>query len=177
MWTGGYIGRSFIIILPFKIIGLVGLLNLPGSVLSIAVFVLTGAYGASYLLGVSFRSNSVWLDRVLLALGGYASGTSLIGAPLLVAVYVRHVASERLRETLFVLWMLLASMKLATFLATGVNMQWQAQLWLLPCAAVGHVLGLKVHHHLLRAQGGFFMRVMGTALLGVSLVGLARAIF
>jgi len=173
----GYIGRSFIIILPFKIIGLVGLLNLPGSVLSIAVFVLTGAYGASYLLGVSFRSNSAWLDRVLLALGGYASGTSLIGAPLLVAVYVRHVASERLRETLFVLWMLLASMKLATFLATGVNMQWQAQLWLLPCAAVGHVLGIKVHRHLLRAQGGSFMRVMGAALLGVSLVGLVRVIF
>jgi hypothetical protein len=50
-------------------------------------------------------------------------------------------------------------------------------LWLLPCAAIGHVLGLKVHHHLLRAQGEFFMRVLGAALLGVSLVGLARAIF
>ena len=172
-----FIGRSFIVMLPFKIIGLIGLLNLPGSILSVVVFVVTGAYGASYLLGVSFRSNSVWLDRALLALGGYASGTSLIGAPLLVAVYVRHVASERLRDTLFVLWILLASMKLAAFLATGVDMQWQAQLWLLPCGAVGHVLGLKVHRRLLTAQGGFFMRVVGAALLGVSLVGLARVIF
>ncbi|MGE4633764.1 MAG: TSUP family transporter [Arenicellales bacterium] len=172
-----FIGRSFIVMLPFKIIGLIGLLNLPGSILSVVVFVVTGAYGASYLLGVSFRSNSVWLDRALLALGGYASGTSLIGAPLLVAVYVRHVASERLRDTLFVLWILLASMKLAAFLATGVDMQWQAQLWLLPCGAVGHVLGLKVHRRLLTAQGGFFMRVVGAALLGVSLAGLARVIF
>jgi uncharacterized membrane protein YfcA len=172
-----FVGRSFIVMLPFKIIGLIGLLNLPGSILSVVVFVVTGAYGASYLLGVSFRSNSVWLDRALLALGGYASGTSLIGAPLLVAVYVRHVASERLRDTLFVLWILLASMKLAAFLATGVDMQWQAQLWLLPCGAVGHVLGLKVHRRLLTAQGGFFMRVVGAALLGVSLAGLARVIF
>ena len=172
-----FIGRSFIVMLPFQIIGLIGLLNLPGSILSVVVFVVTGAYGASYLLGVSFRSNSVWLDRALLALGGYASGTSLIGAPLLVAVYVRHVASERLRDTLFVLWILLASMKLAAFLATGVDMQWQAQLWLLPCGAVGHVLGLKVYRRLLTAQGGFFMRVVGAALLGVSLVGLAPVIF
>lgn len=172
-----YIGRSFIIILPFKVIGLVGLLNLPGSVLSIVVFVVTGAYGVSYLLGVSFRSNSIWLDRTLLALGGYASGTSLVGAPLLVAVYLQHVAPEQIRATLFALWVLLVSMKLTAFFATGVDMQWQAQLWLLPCAAIGHVLGLKVHHHLLRAQGEFFMRVLGAALLGVSLVGLARAIF
>jgi hypothetical protein len=39
-----------------------------------------------------------------LYLGAYISGTSLIGAPLIMTVYMVHVACEKLRDTLFVLW-------------------------------------------------------------------------
>ena len=47
-------------------------------------------------------------------------------------------------------------------------------LWLLPCAAVGHVIGLRFHACTLRADTRVFFRVPGIGLLLVSLAGLAR---
>jgi hypothetical protein len=45
-----------------------------------------------------------WVDKLLLIFGGYVAGTSLTGAPLIVAVFMRHVARQYLRNTLFVLF-------------------------------------------------------------------------
>ena len=72
---------------------------------------------------------------LLLVLGGYVSGTSLIGAPLIVAVYMQHVVAERLRDTLFVLWFMLVCIKMSAFLLAGVDMQLRYAVMLLPIAA------------------------------------------
>jgi hypothetical protein len=48
-------------------------------------------------------------------------------------------APEQLRDTLFVLWFILVGLKLLAFVITGVDLQWKQHLWLLPCAAIGHV--------------------------------------
>ena len=167
-----YLLRSLRLLLPFTIAGVVGLLNLPGSILSIMVYAISAAYAISYLSGLEFKSNSRLADWCLLALGGYASGTSLIGAPLIAAVYLRHVKRERLRETLIVLWGILVTFKMSAFIYAGVDLQLQHQLWLLPCAVLGHCLGLWLHRQLIESAGNLFMRVIGAGLLTVTLAGL-----
>jgi hypothetical protein len=47
---------------------------------------------------------------------------------------------------------------------------------LLPCAAVGHVIGLRFHAYTLKSDTKVFFRVLGGGLLAVSLVGLWRII-
>ncbi|MDN6323676.1 MAG: sulfite exporter TauE/SafE family protein, partial [Halomonas sp.] len=106
------------------------------------------------------------------ALGGYVSGTSLIGAPLIVAVFATHVAKEQLRDTMFVLWFILVVIKMVSFLIAGVDLQLIHQLWLLPCAFIGHLAGEKAHRYMLKADTGLFFRVLGAVLILVSVVGL-----
>ena len=67
-----------IIVLP-KIAGLIGLFNLPNNWLVIIVFCITLFYGLTWLFNYQIRSKSKAVDVILLALGGYISGTSLIG--------------------------------------------------------------------------------------------------
>jgi uncharacterized protein len=55
-------------------------------------------------LNKPFKSSHPVTDGIFLGLGAYISGTSLIGAPLIMTVYMVHVACEKLRDTLFVLW-------------------------------------------------------------------------
>lgn len=171
-----YLGRSLLAILPFKFAGVVGLLNLPAGVLTAMVYAITAFYAVSYILGVQFSSKSRAMDYVLLAAGGYISGTSLIGAPLIIAVYVKYVARADLRETLFVLWIVLVAIKIAAFVATDTDMQLVHQLWLFPAALVGHLLGLRFHARLGRMAPEKFLRVIGFALLAITLVGLAQAL-
>ena len=159
-----------------KLIGVAGVLTLPASVVSSFIFVVVGVYAVSYILQRPFKSKSRRVDAGLLMLGGYVSGTSLIAAPLVVPVAASRVARHELRDTLFVLWFVLVAIKLAAFAWTGVDLQWRQHLWLLPCAAVGHVLGLRFHAYTLRADTAVFFRVLGAGLLAVSLVGLARMI-
>jgi hypothetical protein len=147
------------------------LLNLPGTLLSAIVYAVSAVYAVSYILAVEFKSQNPITDRVLLVLGGYASGTSLIGAPLIAAVYLRHVSRQNLRETLIVLWGILVVFKMSAFVYTGIDLQLLHQVWLLPCAAIGHVMGLKVHQKLLTSTGNLFMRLLGSGLLVVTLVG------
>ena len=61
------------------------------------------------------------LESFLLLTGGYVAGTSLSGAPLMVAVYTRYVSPEQLRNTLFVLWFTLVAIKMSAFAALGVE--------------------------------------------------------
>jgi len=157
-----------------KAIGVFGVITLPGNVVSGFIFVIVLIYSVSYILNRPIRSTNNAVNAGLLALGGYVSGTSLIAAPLVVPVAAGQVPREQLRDTLFALWFILVAVKLAVFLAVGVDMQWIHHLWLLPCAAVGHVIGLRFHAYTLRAETATFFRIIGLGLMVVSLVGMAR---
>lgn len=159
-----------------KLIGVLGVITLPANVISGFIFVIVSVYAITYILDRPLRSNNRFVDGIFLAIGGYISGTSLIAAPLVVPVAASRVEPTRLRDTLFVLWFILVAVKVMAFMLAGVNMQWQQHLWLLPCAAIGHVLGLKFHEFALRSDTRLFFRVMGTGLLLVSITGLARII-
>ena len=166
-----YLRKSAYYIIPPAIIGVFGLVNLPTLWLNIFIYSITLFYGLIWLMNWAIESHHPWVDKVLLMLGGYVAGTSLTGAPLMVAVYMRNVSKEKLRDTLFVLWFILVSLKMSTFLALGVNAQWLTALLLIPGAAVGHVLGLKAHEIIMR-NDLLFKRWVGGGLVVVSTLGL-----
>ncbi|MEC9305872.1 MAG: sulfite exporter TauE/SafE family protein [Pseudomonadota bacterium] len=168
----GYLGKALKIMIVPKLVGVVGLLTLPANVMTSIIFGIVIIYAIGYVLNKPFRSNNKYVDYVLLGLGGYVSGTSLIGAPLIVSVFATHVAKEQLRDTMFVLWFILVVIKMVSFVIAGVDRQLIHQLWLLPCAFVGHLLGEKAHRYLLNADTGLFFRVLGAVLILVSVVGL-----
>lgn len=160
-----------------KIIGVLGVITLPGEVITGFVFVLVTVYGISYIINRPIRSTNPRVETALMALGGYVSGTSLVAAPLVVPIAANRMPPEQIRDSLFVLWFVLVGVKLLAFLAVGVDMQWKHHLWLLPCAAIGHVLGLRFHDYTLRnTDTVLFFRVIGVGLLLVSLVGVARIV-
>lgn len=167
-----YLGRMLGIMIVPKMIGVLGLLTLPGSIMSAVIFSIVCFYAVSYIINRPFRSNSRVVDTVFLMLGGYISGTSLIGAPLIIAVAAQHIAREQLRDTLFALWFILVTIKLAAFIYAGVDLQLIHHLWLLPLAAIGHVIGLRFHERILHAESPLFFRVLGTVLLVISGIGL-----
>lgn len=160
-----------IIIIP-KLVGIFGLITLPAHIMSSIIFTIVAAYSITYVLNKPFKSNNRWLDIVFLMLGGYISGTSLIGAPLIIAVMATHVAKHQLRDTLFVLWFILVLFKMAAFIWAQVDLQLIHHLWLLPCATIGHLIGLRVHDYLLHSETATFYRILGSVLLFVSLLGL-----
>jgi uncharacterized membrane protein YfcA len=157
-----------------KLIGVLGVITLPGELVSGFVFIIVSFYALSYIFDRPFKSNNPWLDRIFLMLGGYVSGTSLIAAPLVVPVAASKVPREQLRDTLFVLWFVLVLVKLIAFIVADVDLQLIHQLWLLPLSGLGHVLGLRFHAYTLRAETRVFFRVLGIGLLTVSLVGIWR---
>lgn len=130
-------------------------------------------YAFIWVMNWSIHSRHDWADKLLLIVGGYVAGTSLTGAPLMVAVYMRNVAREQLRNTLFVLWFILVAIKMSTFAAVGVELNLLTALMLLPVAAVGHVLGLKAHDAIIR-NDALFKRWTGVGLMIVSGLGLLK---
>ncbi len=168
----GYLTKALKIMIIPKLIGVVGLLTLPAQVMTSIIFGIVIIYAIGYVLNKPFKSKNKYVDYVLLALGGYVSGTSLIGAPLIVAVFAAHVAKEQLRDTMFVLWFILVVIKMVSFLIAGVDLQLIHQLWLLPCAFIGHLVGEKAHRYMLKADTALFFRVLGAVLILVSVVGL-----
>lgn len=167
-----YLGRALAIMIVPKLVGIFGLLALPNDVMTAIIFTIVLLYSLSYIFNKPLVSKYAWMDNLLLMLGGYVSGTSLIGAPLIVAVFATHVAREKLRNTLFALWFILVTIKMAAFVWAGVNLQWLQHVWLLPCAALGHVLGLHLHHRILQTDARIFYRWLGSVLLIVSGFGL-----
>lgn len=157
-----------------KLIGVAGVITLPGPLVSGFIFCTITVYAFSYILGRPFKSGSKRIDAFFLMLGGYVSGVSLIAAPLVVPVAASRMPKEQLRDTLFVLWFVLVALKLAAFVITDVDLQWRQHLWLLPCAAIGHFIGLRFHRYSLRADTQVFFRFLGFALLLVSTAGLTR---
>lgn len=166
-----YLRRASFWIIPAALGGIAGLLNLPNRWLLDFIYAVTLAYALIWMMNWAIFSNNAWLDKFFLVLGGYIAGTSLTGAPLMVAVFMRNVAKEKLRNTLFVLWFVLVAIKMATFVAVGVEMHFLVALALLPIAAIGHVIGLRVHEMILRHDRRF-KRVMGGLLMVISAAGL-----
>jgi len=130
----GYLKKSLPWILPAKIIGVIGLINLPPTVMTVIVYSIVSFYALTWIMNFQIASREGWVTRLLLILGGYISGTSLNGAPLLVAVYMQNIEIKKLRNTLFVLWFLLVSIKMSAFLVVDVYINWQFSLMLIPIA-------------------------------------------
>ncbi len=166
-----YLKQSGVYIIPAALAGVFGLLNLPNQWLLVFIYSISLLYATLWVLGLSVRSDRAWLDRVLLTAGGYVAGTSLTGAPLMVAVFMRNVSAGQLRNTLFVLWFVLVSIKMGTFAALDVPLQLGSALALLPVAAIGHIVGLKTHDRILQ-NDRLFKRAVGGILMLVSLLGL-----
>ena len=169
-----FVRYALLIMLIPKLPGVVGLLILPSNLMNSIIFLLIGGYAITYIIGRPLQSNSRLFDTVFLILGAYISGTSLIGGPLVIAVAMRHIQAHEFRNTLFVLWFVLVSIKLCAFALAGVDLQLMASLWLLPFAGIGHVIGQKFHHRLLQHSNARFYQILGWVLLSTSLVGLLQ---
>lgn len=169
----GYLKRSSYYIIPAALVGVFGLLNLPNHWLLLFIYSITLFYGFIWVTNWAIESHHSGVDKFLLVLGGYIAGTSLTGAPLMVAVYMRNVAKDQLRNTLFVLWFILVAIKMSAFAAVGVDLHFLTALALLPAAAIGHVIGLKTHDAILKNDKQF-KRWIGAGLMLVSGLGLSQ---
>lgn len=161
---------SSVYIFPAKLVGVFGLLNLPNDWLIIMIYGITLFYAFLWLLDLQIQSGKGWLDKFLLILGGYVSGTSLTGAPLIVAVYMNQVDRDKLRNTLFVLWFILVVIKLSTLVAFGISLQTGSAILLVPAAAIGHMLGLRAHDFMLQNDARF-KRVIGAVMILICILG------
>ena len=168
-WT--YLRQSLFYIIPPAIIGVFGLINLPVLLLDSLIYSITLFYGFNWLFNRGIESHHAWVDKGLLILGGYIAGISLTGAPLMVAVFMRNVNKQQLRDTLFVLWFILVSIKMTTFVALSVDLHFLTALKLLPIVAIGHFLGLK-SHNVIMCNDLLFKRWIGGGLVAVSTLGL-----
>ncbi|MCH9746339.1 MAG: sulfite exporter TauE/SafE family protein [Proteobacteria bacterium] len=170
-----YLKQSLLWIIPPTLVGVAGLLSLPDQVVIVFIYLITIFYATTWIFNQKISSEKPWVDKLLLILGGYVAGTSLTGAPLIVAVYIRHVAKEYLRNTLFVLWFVLVSIKMVTFVAMGVEIDWGFSLALIPVAAIGHVIGIKAHQKIIE-NDQVFKKWVGSMLLLISSFGLWKVI-
>ena len=167
-----YLKKALSIMIVPKLIGVFGLLTLPSDIVTGVIFIIVAVFAVSYILNKPFYSNNKILDTIFLMLGGYVSGTSLIGAPLIVSVFATKVSRYQLRDTLFVLWFILVLIKMSSFLIAGVDLQLIHQLWLLPCAFIGHICGQKFYNRIQQAETAVFFRFIGAALLIVCVFGI-----
>lgn len=166
-----YLQRSSIYIVPAALIGVLGLISLPNLWLVTFIYTVTLFYAVIWVMNWAIHSKNEWVDKILLVIGGYVAGTSLTGAPLMVAVFMRNVAKNQLRNTLFVLWFVLVTIKMSTFAVLGIDLQLESSLMLLPVAAIGHVLGLRAHE-LILMNDQLFKRVLGGVLIFICIIAL-----
>ena len=168
-WT--YLKQAGLYVIPGSLVGVFGLISLPNQWLVIFIYSITLFYAVMWLLNIKLHSNKTWLDGLLLVSGGYVAGISLSGAPLMVAVFMRNIAAHQLRNTMFVLWFTLVSIKLATLSAFGFRLYAMDALLLIPVASIGHWIGLKVHDYILQ-NDRLFKQLIGGVLLLICLSGL-----
>ncbi len=167
-----YLKKSMKVMIVPKLIGVAGLLTIPASIMTGIIFTIVSVYAISYIVNRPFKSKSPLLDKIFLMLGAYISGTSLIGAPLIISVFATHVSKYQLRDTLFVLWFILVVIKMAAYVIADVDLQLYSHLWLLPAATVGHLIGLRFHQKIVEGDPAVFYRVLGVSLLSVSFMGI-----
>ena len=168
-----YLRHTLWFIIPPALIGVFGLVNLPALWLNIFIYAVTLFYGLIWVFNRAITSQQGWADKLLLIIGGYVAGMSLTGAPLMVAVFMRNVDRERFRDTLFVLWFALVTIKMTTFKVLSVNFYFIEALSLIPVAAIGHIIGLKAHNKIIQ-NDRVFKRWVGAGLVVVSVLGLFR---
>lgn len=168
-----YLQQTGIYILPAALVGVLGLISLPNQWLVIFIYSVTIFYGVIWLLNINLTSHNRWADRLLLILGGYVAGTSLSGAPLMVAVFMRNIPLHQLRNTLFVLWFVLVSIKMLTFAVLRVELHFLTAAMLIPVAAIGHIIGLKSHDLILK-NDQLFKRIIGGVLILICILGLTH---
>ncbi len=168
-----YLRESGLYILPSAIAGVFGLISLPNDWLLLFIYALTLFYAVLWAMDKAIHSQHEWMDKVLLVVGGYVSGTSLTGAPLMIAVFMRRVPMAKLRNTMFVLWFIIVSMKMLTLAALDVPLNLATALVLVPVAAVGHVAGLKAHDFIMQ-RDQLFRRIIGAFLIIVCVLGLLQ---
>lgn len=166
-----FLRSSLLYILPPAFVGVFGLLNLPNMWILTFIYGITLFYATMWLLNRNIHSRSKFFDNFLLVSGGYIAGTSLTGAPLMAAVYANNVVQSQLRNTLFVLWFILVTIKMSTFAALGVDLNFLTAIALLPVAAVGHMIGLKTHDMILQ-NDIVFKRAIGGMLVIISALAL-----
>jgi uncharacterized protein len=171
-----YLWKALKIMIIPKLLGVIGLLTLSPKIMTTVIFMIVSGYAIGYILNRIVRKKNKAVDAGLLMLGGYISGTSLTGAPLIIPVFASHVPKHQLRDTLFVLWFILVVIKMTSFVVAGVDLQLIHHLWLLPCAWVGHVLGDRLHQRIVAAETPTFFRLLGIVLLVVSGLGVWRAL-
>lgn len=169
-----YLKRSLWIMIIPKMMGIIGLLTLPPVIMSTIILLIVLAYAIGYIVNRPIEIKTKLQEYGFLGLGAYVSGTSLTGAPLIVPVVASRVKKHELRNTLFVLWWILTSIKLVSFVIVGVDLQLMHHVWLLPCAFIGHLLGNRMHTYLVEQETPTFYRVLGIALVIVSLTGLIK---
>ena len=162
-----------------KLIGVIGLLTISPQIISSVIFAIISVYAVGYILNRRFESKNPWVERGLLALGGYVSGTSLTGAPLIISVFANHVAKHQLRDTLFVLWFILVlHQEWPPSWLLGVDLQLVHQLWMFSLRTRGPPVWEKnCTPGFVAAETPTFFRLLGVALLITALVGLGRAFF
>ncbi len=170
-----FLGKVLAIMIIPKLIGVFGIITLPPKLMGSIIFVIISVYALSYMFNRPFVSSSKTIDLLFLVLGGYISGTSLIGAPLVIVVFAKYIPRTQMRDTLFVLWFVLVVVKMASFIYAKIDLQLIHHLWLLPCAGIGHYFGLKLHDYLLKTDSTKFYRILGSILLVTSMIGLYRA--
>ncbi|MCA9472089.1 MAG: TSUP family transporter [Nitrospirales bacterium] len=166
-----YLRKTSFVILPTTLMGVLGLISLPTTWLLIFIYTVSLGYGLMWLLNMTITSHEYWSDTILLALGGYVAGTSLTGGPLMVAVAMKNVTPAQLRNTLYVLWFTIVTIKMSTFVALRIELHLFTALTLLPVAAIGHLIGLKFHDEILKHDRQF-RQVVGGVLTLISGLGL-----
>lgn len=171
-----FIKRSMGWMIIPKLAGVIGLLSLPNTWLVIFVFTISALYGITWFIQREIRYQSPWVDRLLLIIGGYVSGASLVGAPLIAAVAIKEIELTRYRDTLFVLWFILVCIKMSAFVVAGVDLQLHWALILLLPAAIGHLIGLRFHDLMVHQDSVKTKRILGAGLFIVSLAGLLQTL-
>jgi uncharacterized membrane protein YfcA len=141
-----YFKKSLPWILPAKVVGVIGLISLPPTVMTIIVYSITFIYALTWIMNFQIASSEGWASRPTTYYRGYISGTSLNGRTTASSsLHAATLISKKLRNTLFVLWFLLVMIKMTAFVIVDVYINWQFSLMLIPVAALGHFVGLKVH--------------------------------
>jgi uncharacterized membrane protein YfcA len=168
-----FLKKSLIWIIPPALLGVFGLISFSKNALIIFVFSVSLFYSITWIFEKKISSNGGLIDKILLVVGGYVAGISLTGAPLIVAVVMKQVSKINMRDTLFVLWIILVGIKMATFLLFGIYIDWLFSLMLVPFAFIGHFIGLKTHEKIIQ-NDKVFKKSIGFALMVVSILGLIK---
>ena len=113
-----------------KLAGVIGLIVLPTDLMNSIIFLLIAGYSMTYILGRPLQSSSQTLDIVFLIIGAYISGTSLVGGPMVIAVALRHIKPYEFRDTLFVIWTVLVSIKSRSCFISAALRSYRSLYWL-----------------------------------------------